>query len=138
MNASSPSTLSLSEADRLLKRFDCLTSVPQDWDPAQIQAALRLVADYSDYQMLGICADSLAQAQAVLQAYASALGYDPDGSVAPVEGPVYLKFNPRSGRCYADTYSGEHRGVLVSCQSADIDGVNQMYGHLPLNLYAPI
>ncbi|HEY9658957.1 MAG TPA: DUF1824 family protein [Allocoleopsis sp.] len=45
-----------------------------------------------------------------------------------------MKFNPNASSCYADSYTGEHRGVLVSCQSAD-DGINEMYGHLPLDLF---
>ncbi|MDP5017066.1 MAG: DUF1824 family protein, partial [Dolichospermum sp.] len=28
-----------------------------------------------------------------------------------------------------------HRGVLVSCQSYQEGGVNEMYGHLPLDLF---
>jgi len=136
MESPSPSLLSVAEADRLLKQFDCLTpNQAERLDRAQLQAALRLVADHSDYQMLGVCADSLAEAQIALQDYASALGYSPEGNLEPLEGAVYIKFNPRSGRCYADTYPGSHRGVLVSCQSADADGINQMYGHLPLNLW---
>lgn len=132
-----PSPLSLANADRLLKQFDCLTPErAQQIDRHQLQDALRRVAEHSDYQMLGVCADSLAQAQAALQAYALALGYAPEVLLESLEGPVYLKFNSRSGRCYADTYVGEHRGVLVSCQSADTDGLNQMYGHLPLDLFA--
>jgi hypothetical protein len=37
--------------------------------------------------------------------------------------------------CYLDSYAGHHRGVLVSCQSYQEGGVNEMYGHLPLDLF---
>ncbi|MBD2154644.1 DUF1824 family protein [Leptolyngbya sp. FACHB-16] len=137
MELSSTPLTSLEEADRLLKQFDCLTPErSQSLDHTQVQAALQLVAQHSDYQMLGVCADSLTQAQSALRAYATALGYAPDLAVEAPAGPVYLKFNSRSNRCYADGYPGQHRGVLVSCQSADADGINQMYGHLPLNLFS--
>lgn len=136
MELSSPSLTSLEEADRLLKQFDCLSpDRSHTIDRTYLRAALQLVAQHSDYQMLGVCADSLAQAQLSLQSYAKALGYAPEVAVEAPQGSVYLKFNPRSNRCYADSYPGDHRGVLVSCQSADADGINQMYGHLPLDLF---
>lgn len=136
MELSSTSLTSLEEADRLLKQFDCLPSErSHPIDRTQLRAALQLVAQHSDYQMLGVCADSLAQAQKALKAYATALGYSPEVAVEALQGSVYLKFNPRSNRCYADSYPGDHRGVLVSCQSAEADGINQMYGHLPLDLF---
>ena len=51
------------------------------------------------------------------------------------EGPVYIKLNGKNGLCYLDSYSGHHRGVLVSCQSYQEGGINEMYGHLPLDLF---
>lgn len=86
--------------------------------------------------MLGICADSIEQGRAALVSYAAALGYQPSLELEPIEGPIYIKFNSRAMSCYASPYEGEHRGVLVSCQSADEDGVNEMYGHLPIDLFA--
>lgn len=126
------------DAHQFLLQFDCLTpDRAQAADRAQIRTALAQVTQQSDYQILGICADTLDDAKHALQTYATALGYNPPiDSLQPVEGPVYLKFNPRSGLCYADSYTGDHRGVLVSCQSAYEDGLNQMYGHLPLDVFA--
>jgi len=128
----------LSEADQFLQQFDCLNPEfvnSANWD--KIRLALKQVAEQSDYQILGICASSFAEATQALQGYATALGYTPAlETLQPLEGSVYLKFNPRTGLCYIDTYTGEYRGVLVSCQSADGDGVNQMYGHLPLDLFS--
>jgi hypothetical protein len=128
--------MNLQEAHTLLKKFDCLMGAPEaspEW--AQLQQALLQVASQSDYQMLGICADTIGQGQRALETYAAALGYHPDPSFEAIQGAVYIKFNPKSGLCYADTYLGAHRGVLVSCQSAYESGLNEMYGHLPLDLF---
>lgn len=129
---------SLQAAHELLKQFDCLTDAKTKAaiaPRASIQQALQEVARHSDYQILGICADTFTQGYAALQAYATALGYSLPAPPSPIEGSIYLKFNPRSGLCYVDSYNGEHRGVLVSCQSAYESGINEMYGHLPLNLF---
>jgi hypothetical protein len=128
---------SLPEADRFLKRFDCLQ--PEEAaaaDRAQVRAALAIAVEHSDYQILGICADSLEQGTQALLSYAEALGYTPEPQFDNLDGAVYIKFNPRSGLCYADGYTGHHRGVLVSCQADFSDGHSQMYGHLPLDLFA--
>jgi hypothetical protein len=130
--------LTLPEAHRLLKQFDCLR--PADSiitaEQEQLRQAVLLVAKHSDYQIFGICADAIAPAQQSLEAYAKALGYTQKPSFPVIEGAVYIKFNPKSGLCYADTYTGQHRGVLISCQSAYADQLNDMYGHLPLNLFS--
>lgn len=137
MEASSSASLTFSEAHQLLKQFDCVTPLSHLAPPerAQLQQALLLVASQSDYQMLGICADSLKTGQAALETYTQALGYSFDSELTPIEGAVYIKFNPKAGSCYVSSYEGEHRGVLVSCQSANETGHNEMYGHLPLNLF---
>jgi Domain of unknown function (DUF1824) len=105
------------------------------FDCPKIRQALLQVANESDYQMLGVCADTLEQGIRALADYGQALGYSPNLSLEPVEGAVYIKFNPNSAQCYASPYDGEYRGVLVSCQSAEETDVNEMYGHLPLNLF---
>lgn len=127
--------LDLEAAHSILKGFSSLKrggEEPQDRD--RIQQALLLAASQSDYQILGVCADSLEQGLGALSGYAKALGYSPNLNLEPVEGSVYIKFNP-NGRSYASPYGGEHRGVLVSCQSAEETDVNEMYGHLPLDLF---
>lgn len=125
------------DAHLRLKQFDCLkpslSIAPTE--RSQLRQSLLQVAERSDYQMLGVCADSLKQGQPALQTYANALGYDVDCQLEAIDGPVYLKFNPKAGSCYASPYVGEHRGVLISCQSADEAGINEMYGHLPLDLF---
>lgn len=131
-----PSSLSVEQAQALLKPANCLAPLSSRSDYQLLRQALQLVASQSDYQIFGICAASFAEARQALDAYAAALGCAPPTELRPIEGPVYIKFNPRSGLCYADSYSGEHRGVLVSCQSAYAAGINDLYGHLPLDLFA--
>jgi hypothetical protein len=133
--------MNLKEAHMLLKQVDCLNSEAFDAvfetssSRARLRQALLQVVSQSDYQMLGICANSLPEGQRALETYAEALGYTPNLKCSPIQGAVYIKFNPKSALCYADSYIGDHRGVLVSCQSADETGINEMYGHLPLDLF---
>lgn len=129
--------LTLQEAQALLKPFNCIAnkSITSESEKALIRQALLLLTEHSDYQILGICADTAAQGLSALKSYADALGYQSFFDLQPIEGSVYIKFNPKSGLCYLDSYTGIHRGVLVSCQSAYEDGINEMYGHLPLDLF---
>lgn len=139
MPFSNSSLLTLEQAHQLLKRFDCLKPT-SDITPAErdaLQQALHRVASHSDYQILGICAETLAQAVQALETYATALGYDVVPNLPAIDGAVYVKFNPKAGSCYTDSYAGAYRGVLVSCQSAD-EGINEMYGHLPLDLFVAV
>jgi hypothetical protein len=131
------SSLTPAEAHRILKQFDCFgATVPEPFE--LVGRSLLLMASLSEHQMLGICADTLAQGIRSLEHYGKALGYKPNLDLEPVEGVVYIKFNPMVGKCYASPYPGEHRGVLVSCQSSDEEGINEMYGHLPLDLFDSI
>lgn len=129
--------LTIEDAQELLKAFNCIenNSINSASEKALIQQALLLLAEHSEYQILGICADTMEAALLALKTYTEALGYQPPLQLDFVEGSVYLKFNPKSGLCYLDSYTGTHRGVLVSCQSAYEGGINQMYGHLPLDLF---
>lgn len=137
MSAQNLAPLTVQEAQQLLKPFNCIEgkSINSDTEKALIRQALLLVAEHSDYQILGICADTAEQGLSALTSYAEALGYELDLDIEPIEGPVYIKFNPKSRLCYLDSYTGTHRGVLVSCQSAYEEGVNDMFGHLPLDLF---
>lgn len=143
MESTSPTAMTVEAAHQLLKQFDCLTpgASLSHLSKQSIQDALVCVVRYSDYQILGICADSWAEGQATLQSYATALGYTLPSDTKPGESPhvpdgaVYIKFNPKANILYIDSYSGDHRGVLVSCQSAYGDRINDMYGHLPLTLF---
>ncbi len=127
-------------AETLLRQFICIDSIPADQMPAPtaIQQALLLLRDQSDYQLLGVCAASAEQAIAALHAYLAAFGL-PDRPLPAeaIAGAVYLKYNPKTGLCYLKPYTGDHRGVLVSCQSAYDGDVNETFGHLPLDLFPP-
>ncbi|MCS6813196.1 MAG: DUF1824 family protein [Cyanobacteria bacterium] len=132
--------LTFSEAHALLKQFDCLDHTRQSaldglLVRAKVQQALRLVTELSDYQIFGVCADSFDQGMAALTSFLTALGYDTVPTLQPRQGTVYIKYKPNSGTCYVDSYPGNHRGVLVSCQSYYADGISETYGHLPLDLF---
>jgi len=124
-------------AEALLRRFTCRDRIPDAPlpDPRQVQQALLWIAQHSDYQIFGLCADTVTQAETALFSYLKALGYADKPAIDPLEGAVYVKFNPKNGRCHTDTYTGDHRGVLVSCQSAYDGDVNETFGHLPLDLF---
>ncbi len=126
-------------AHQLLKKFDCLpTDTPDRPANAEVRVALKIVAQASEFQIFGVCAGSLIEGMTALKDYTQALGYEipQDLTFDAVEGAAYIKFNPKSGLVYTDSYSGDHRGVLVSCQSAYDNGLNEMYGHLPLDLFS--
>ncbi|NER21618.1 MAG: DUF1824 family protein [Symploca sp. SIO1C2] len=127
----------IQEAQELLKPFNCIEnkSIDSEAEKALIRQAILLLTQHSDYQILGICADTVAQGLSALKTYSEALGYQPNLDLTPIDGSVYIKYNPNSGLCYLDSYTGTHRGVLVSCQSAYENGINDMYGHLPLDLF---
>ncbi len=133
-------TLALETAQKKLEKFNCadIQSITQVEHPAQLREALQLVARASEYQMLGICADSLDQAFTALSQYLNGLGYtltiNPN-AVESIEGSVYLKFNSRNQSYYVSPYRERYRGVLVSCQSSDEAGINGTYGHFPLDLF---
>ncbi|MEM7773439.1 MAG: DUF1824 family protein [Cyanobacteria bacterium P01_E01_bin.6] len=130
---------STTTAHQVLKAFDCLpTDTPDPPLKPDIQSALKTVASQSDFQIFGVCASNLSDGVDALTQYVQALGYTlpEDIQFDEVEGAVYIKFNPKAGLVYTDAYSGDHRGVLVSCQSAYEGGLNEMYGHLPLDLFS--
>jgi len=138
MSTQNSRPLTISDAQALLEPFNCIESQPvvSDSEKEKLRQALRILAEQSDYQIFGICADTATQGLSALKTYAQALGYQPNLDLTPIEGAVYIKYNGNSGLCYIDSYTGEHRGVLVSCQSSFEGGINEMYGHLPLNLFA--
>lgn len=134
---SAPDSLTRQTAETLLRQFICIDQIAPDQMPSQptIQQAVLLMREHSDYQILGICAETANQAIAALQSYLKAFGIDDLPQPATIEGVVYLKYNPKSGLCYLKPYEGKHRGVLVSCQSAYDGDVNETFGHLPLDLF---
>lgn len=130
--------LTRQSATALLRQFICVEQIPAGQMPPYdvIQQALLLMRDHSDYQILGICADTADMAITTLHSYLRAFGLDESPQPDAIAGPVYLKYNPKTGLCYLKPYEGGHRGVLVSCQSAYDGDVNETFGHLPLDLFA--
>lgn len=136
MSAQNSTDLTLEKAQNILKDFSCIETKPVTAaEKAFIREALLLITSFSDYQILGICADTSDQGVLALKTYSAALGYEAKVDLTPVEGAVYIKFNSQTGLCYLDSYSGNYRGVLVSCQSSQYGSINEMYGHLPLDLF---
>ena len=137
MSTPNPQNLTAEEAKKILNKFNCLDIAPilKPSEKVVVRNALILLTKLADYQILGICADTAEEGILAMKTYSLALGYEaPDNLLTP-EGPVYIKLNGKNGLCYLDSYAGHHRGVLVSCQSYDEDGINEMYGHLPLDLF---
>ncbi|HEY9761178.1 MAG TPA: DUF1824 family protein [Trichocoleus sp.] len=121
-----------------LNRFSCLDVSPalEAQEKEDVRAALLLLNDLSDYQTLGICADTLAQGKAAADAYVTALGNPVNLNLPEREGPVYIKFNTLKGAWYLDNYRGGSRGVLITYHSSDVDEVNGTYGPFPLDLFS--
>lgn len=141
MSTQNTHNLTVDEAEKILNEFTCqnLKLVESPEKKALTRAAILLLANFSDYQMLGICASASTEAFSALESYLEALGYHTTlmdySTFNSIEGPVYLKFNGLRESYHLDSYTGEYRGVLVSCQSSDAAGINGTYGHLPLDLF---
>lgn len=140
MSSSQPANLSIEAAQKILEAFTCadIQSINSIENPDNICTALKILVQNSEYQMLGICADSLDEAWNALAEYLQGLGYQISldrNAVEAVEGSVFLKFNGLSQSYYSSPYTQQYRGVLVSCQSNDEVGVNGTYGHFPLDLF---
>lgn len=124
------------EAEEILRHFIYTDDVPVGLDYETIRSALHCVVELSDSHIFGVCAENTAEAIAALQSYLSALNYDAVSTVQGVQdGLVYVKYNPQKGYAVVSPYVGDHRGVLVSCQSPYDDRINETFGHLPLDLF---
>jgi hypothetical protein len=112
---------------------------PSTAEHQQLREALVSLSALADYQIFGICADTTAQAALVLASYLKVLDQElpiPEVEVESLETTgIYLKFNPRTGRCHADPYTGVERGVIISFHSPEFGEINDTYGGLPLDLY---
>ncbi len=102
-----------------------------------VRAALLWLNEQSEYQTLGICADSLTDAARALKGYVAALSEPVQVDIAPQEGAVFLKFNTLKNAWYLDGYSGNSRGVLVTYHTSEpeLDAVNGTYGPFSLDLF---
>ena len=140
MSTHNPTNLTVEEAQKILNKYSCIDSksIDSESEKAQIRQALLLLTSKSDYQNLGICAESTAQGFLALENYLKALGYKATfdrANIPSFVGSVYIKFNTQKQSYYVDSYTGNYRGVLVSCQSLEDESINGTYGHLPLDLF---
>ena len=118
-----------------------LAQTPTDLSEDQkgaVRSALLWLNEMSEYQTIGICSESIAEAEPALKGYVAALSA-PINVDLPTEqtGAVFLKFNTLKNAWYLDGYSGESRGVLVTYHTteAGMDDVNGTYGPFPLDLF---
>ncbi|AFZ34437.1 protein of unknown function DUF1824 [Stanieria cyanosphaera PCC 7437] len=139
MSESISSQLTLDQAVKLLKRYSCLPSqtVESQEQNQQLRQALLLVTSESEWENLGICAENTSNAIATLRSYLQALGYNANLNFAEIPSlneSVYLKFNTQKMSYYVDRYTGEYRGVLISCQGEQ-ENIIGTYGYFPLDLF---
>lgn len=106
-------------------------------DKQGIYNALTIVLNESEHQNLGICAANHSEGLLALQQYLAAFGEEVQPTCADPGKAIYIKYNSETQSCYSEPYDGLHRGVLVSCRSSYDDGVNETFGHFPLDLFAP-
>ena len=146
----SGSTAEVRAAIELLQRFTVIDTaldastlassvekLPAELSQESIYEALTLVLDGSEYQLIGICAENYAEGALALQQYLAAFGYEVTPTFRDPGQPIYIKYNSKTEACYSKPYDGDHRGVIVSCQSSYDEEVNETFGHLPLDLFAP-
>lgn len=132
--------MELKAARKLLDQYSCTEqkTVKSEQEKQDLQIAIQQITRESEWENLGICADNTEQAIIALKSYLEALGYDIKqinfDQVSTVDTPVYIKFSTKQMGFYQDNYTGEYRGVLVSCQAED-DLIAGVYGHLPLDLF---
>jgi hypothetical protein len=105
---------------------------------AQVRDDLRSFNEWSDYQTLGICADTLAEGQQALELFLAALGVAVSLDLPAREGPIYLKFNTLKGAWYLDDYSGVSRGVLITFHTSEpeLSELSGTYGPFSFDLFA--
>jgi hypothetical protein len=132
-------SMTVEKALEILKSYSCLDVklVESEEDKKVLQTAIKQIVDLSEYENLGICADSLDFALESLSNYLQALGYNfnlDKSLLPPQETAVYLKFNTQKKSHYLDSYDGDYRGVLIACQSED-DTIAGTYGYFPLDLF---
>jgi len=131
--------MNIESALKILQEYSCIEQkkVNSEAEKTQLQEAILLVIKESDSYNLGICADNSSVAINSLNLYLKAFGqeinanYQADNNINET---VYLKFKIIDKSYYLDSYNGDYRGVLISCQ-AENDKITGTYGHFPLDLF---
>lgn len=132
--------MELTQARKLLDQFSCTEqkSVETQEQKQELQTAIQDIVKESEWENLGVCAENTQQAIIALKTYLMAFGYVLNqvdfNQVDQLKTPVYIKFSTKQMGFYQDNYTGDYRGVLVSCQAED-DLIAGVYGHLPLDLF---
>ncbi|MGB3692170.1 MAG: DUF1824 family protein [Spirulinaceae cyanobacterium] len=140
MTTPKTSNLTIKEAKKILALYSGTQTkaVNTTKEKERLQQAILLITEQSESENLGICANDSKQGMIALSAYLRALGYDSlteSLSIPQMEQPVYIKYNTQRMSHFLDSYTGEYRGVLISCQAED-DEINGTYGYFPLNLFS--
>ncbi len=134
-----PSAATLTAIRKRLNRFSCLRTPPALTAPevTELRQDLALFNDLSDYQTLGICADTVAQGKAALEAFLTALGVTVTVDLPERTGAIYLKFNTLKGAWYLDDYTGPSRGVLITFHASEpaVEALVGTYGPFPFDLF---
>ncbi|PNW57929.1 UNVERIFIED_CONTAM: hypothetical protein BEN50_06875, partial [Euhalothece sp. KZN 001] len=131
--------MEITQARKLLDQFSCTEqkSVETQEQKQELQTAIQDIVKESEWENLGVCAENTQQAISALKTYLMAFGYVLNqvdfNQVDQLKTPVYIKFSTKQMGFYQDNYTGDYRGVLVSCQAED-DLIAGVYGHLPLDL----
>ncbi len=138
MSSESEMNLTVDSALKLLKEYSCIQikKVATETEKEQLRQALKLITSLSEYENIGICADTLEDGLTALYSYLNALGYGAPKlkSLSPHQGSVYIKYNTHKQSYYVDSYTGTYRGVLISYQTEN-DKIVGTYGHFPLDLF---
>jgi len=100
--------------------------------------------------IMGVCAPDSRSAVRCMRLYSEGLGLSipmPEcrvkgvGHVAQVTTGLYIKYNQENGVCFATSYDGDFKGVLLTlahpvgdaCEGPELE--TQQFGHLPLDLW---
>ena len=139
MSTEKETNLTVEEALKILREYSCtqIKTPSSQAEQEQLQQAVILITSLSEWENLGVCADNAKVGFAALASYLKALGYEADfdsASIPASEDPVYIKFSTQRMSHFLDSYSGEYRGMLISCQAED-EAIAGTYGHLPLDLF---
>jgi len=131
--------MNLSEAVKLLKQYSCtLVKIPgSEAEKKELQTAVIDVVNASEWENLGICADNSESGCKILTSYLKALGYPVEFDRALIKAsnsPVYIKYNTQKLSHHLDSYDGDYRGVLISCQTEN-DAIAGTYGYFPADLF---
>jgi hypothetical protein len=140
MMESTPLPAEIAAVRKRLNRFSSLKIAPQ-LTPSEADAVkhdLALFNDWSEYQTLGVCAESLSAGKAALESFLKALGVSVTLDLPERSGPIFLKFNTLKGAWYLDDYPGDSRGVLMTFHTSEpeYDVLVGTYGPFPLDLFS--